>query len=249
MAQTAKPVGDYMAKKGVKTVYILASDYVAPRESVEAFKKSFTAGGGKIVGEVWTPFGKTQDFGPYISQVRAAKPDALYAVYYGGEAILFTKQYESFGIKKDIPLYSALGLTPPILRKAQGATAADVVQSANYFIELPHKENQEFVAAYRKKFNEDPGEFAVYAHDAVRVIAEAVKARNGDTKDKAALVAAMEKVSFTGPRGPIKLSSSNRSITQNFYIVKTVKKGDKVGFDLVETLKDMEDPISGCKLK
>jgi len=250
MAQTAVPIGNYMAKKGIKRVFILASDYIAPRESVNAFKKAFTAAGGQIVGEVWTPFGKTQDYGPYISQVRAANPDALYAVYYGGEAILFTKQYEAFGIKDKIPLYSALGLTPPNLRKAQGDSAVGVIQSSNYIAELEHPENKAFVAAYRKKFNDDPGEFAAYAYDAIRVILEAVKARNGDTSDKAAFVAAMEKVSFTGPRGPISLSSTSRSITQNFYIVKSVKKPDgQLGFELMETLPNFADPITGCKLQ
>lgn len=249
MAQSAKPVGEWMAKKGIKSVFILASDYVAPKESVAAFKKAFTAGGGKVLGEVFTPFGRTQDFGPYISRARAAKPDAIYAVYYGGEAILFMKQYEAFGLKKTIPLYSALGLTPRLLHRAQGPSAAGVIQSANYVAELDHPENKDFVAKYKKQFNTTPGEFAAYAYDTIKVILEAVKARKGDTKDKAALVAAMEKVSFTGPRGPIQFSSEGRGITQNFYMVKTVKQGDGIGFEMIETLKGYKDPISGCKLK
>lgn len=249
MAQTSQPIGAWMAKKGIKSVFILASDYIAPREAVEAFKKAYAAGGGKIVGEVWTPFGRTQDYGPYISQARAAKPDAVFAVYYGGEAILFTKQYDAFNMKKDFPLYSAIGLTPPILRKAQGMTAADVVQTSNYFSELPHPENKKFVEAYTKKFGEAPGEFAAYAYETIRVILDAVKATNGDTRDKAKLVAAMEKADFIGPRGPIKLSSANRAVVQNMYIVKSVKKGDKVGFDLLETVEKVADPATGCKLQ
>jgi branched-chain amino acid transport system substrate-binding protein len=246
--QSAKPIGEWMAKKGIKRVFILGSDYIAPREAVDAFKKAYTAGGGQIVGEVWTAFGKTQDYGPYISQVRAANPDALFAVYYGGEAIVFIKQYEAFGIKDKIPLYSALGLTPPNLRKAQGAAAAGVIQSTNYFAELAHPENKAFVAAYTKKFGTEPGEFAAYAYDTMRVIIEGVKARNGDTADKAAFVSAMEKVSFTGPRGPIKLSASDRSVVQNFYIVKSVPRGDSTGFELIETLPNFADPSTGCKL-
>lgn len=248
MHQSARPIGLYMAKKGIKKVFILASDYVAPRESVAGFKKAFTEGGGQIVGEVWTPFGRTQDFGPVISQARAANPDAIYAVYYGGEAILFTKQYQAFGLSDKIPLYSALGFAPPALRKAQGDSAAGITTSANYVPELDNPENKTFVAAYRAKFGPDVGEFAVYAYDAIRVIIEAVKARNGDTKDKAALVAAMEKLTLTSPRGPIKLSATDRSLTQNFYIVKTVKKPEGVVNEIVETMADFPDPVTGCKL-
>lgn len=249
MAQSSEPIGKYMAKKGIKSVYILAADYVAPREAVEAFKKAFTAGGGKVLGEIWTPFGRTQDFGPFISKARAAKPDAIFPVYYGGEAILFAKQYEAFGLKKSIPLYSALGYTPRMLHRAQGDTALDVIQSSNYVAELTHPENKKFVEAYSKKFGSLPSEFAAYAFDAIHVILEAVKARKGDTKDKAALVSAMEKVSFTGPRGPIQFSSSSRGITQNWYIVKTVKKGKDISFDILDTYSNYKDPIEGCKLK
>ena len=249
MAQTSQPMGVWMAKNGVKSVYILASDYVAPREAIEAFKKAYIAGGGKVVGEDWTPFGRTQDFGPYISKARAAKPDAIFAVYYGGEAILFTKQYDAFGMKKQIPLYSAIGLTPPILRKAQGMTAADVLQAANYIAELPHPENQKFVAAYTKKFGVAPGEFAAYANDTIRVIVDAVRALKGDTKDKAKFVSEMEKADFVGPRGPIKLSSTSRAVVQNIYIVKSVKKGNAVGFEMIETVKNVQDFSTGCKLK
>jgi branched-chain amino acid transport system substrate-binding protein len=249
MAQSSEPIGKYMAKKGIKSVYILAADYVAPREAVEAFKKAFIAGGGKVLGEIWTPFGRTQDFGPFISKARAAKPDAIFPVYYGGEAILFAKQYEAFGLKKSIPLYSALGYTPRMLHRAQGDTALDVIQSSNYVAELPHPENKKFVEAYSKKFGSLPSEFAAYAFDAIHVILEAVKARKGDTKDKAALVSAMEKVSFTGPRGPIQFSSSSRGITQNWYIVKTVKKGKDIAFDVLDTYSNYKDPIDGCKLK
>ncbi|MCC2098056.1 MAG: ABC transporter substrate-binding protein [Hyphomicrobiales bacterium] len=249
MAQSSEPIGKYMAKKGIKSVYILAADYVAPREAVEAFKKAFIAGGGKVLGEIWTPFGRTQDFGPFISKARAAKPDAIFPVYYGGEAILFAKQYEAFGLKKSIPLFSALGYTPRMLHRAQGDTALGVIQSSNYVAELPHPENKAFVEAYSKKYGLLPSEFAAYAFDTINVILAGVKARKGDTKDKAALVAAMEKVSFTGPRGPIKFSSSSRGITQNWYIVNTVKKDGKIAFDVLDTYKDYADPISGCKLK
>jgi branched-chain amino acid transport system substrate-binding protein len=246
-AQISEPIGRWMAKHAPKNLYILGSDFVAGHEFIAAAKKGYLAGGGNIVGEVYTPFGRTQDYGPYISQARSANPGAVFAVYFAAEALLFVKQYESFGMKAAIPLFGPIGLTPPVLRQAQGDAALDVVSPENYVKELDTPENRKFRDAYKKKFGEEPEEFAVMGYDAVRFIIEAVKARGGDTRDRPALVGAIEKVAYTGPRGPMKMAK-NHQATQNVYIVKTVKKDNAVAFDIIDTFANFEDPVEGCKL-
>jgi branched-chain amino acid transport system substrate-binding protein len=246
-AQISEPIGLWMAKNAPKNLYILASDFVAPHEFVAATKRGYVAGGGTVVGETYTPFGRTQDYGPYISQARSANPGAVFAVYFAAEALLFVKQYDSFGMKAAVPLFGPIGLTPPVLRKAQGDAALGVVSPQNYVMELDTPENRTFREAFKKKFGEDPEEFAVMGYDAVRFIIEAVKARGGDTADRPALVAALEKVAYTGPRGPMKMAK-NHMATQNVYIVKTVKKGADVAFEVIDTYPSFEDPVKGCNL-
>ncbi len=246
-SQITEPIGMWMAKHAPKNLYILASDYVAPHEYVAAMKKGYTGGGGTIVGETYTPFNRTQDYGPYISQARSADPGAVFAVYFGAEALTFVKQYDSFGMKASFPLFGPVGLTPPVLRKAQGKAALGVISSSNYVVELDTPANRAFRDAYRKKYNEDPEEFSVMGYDAMRFIFEAVKARGGDTKDRAALVSAIEKVAYTGPRGPMKMAK-NHQATMNVYIVKTVEKGGNVVFEVIDTFPNFEDPVKGCNL-
>ena len=246
-AQITEPIGLWMAKNGPKSVYILASDYIAPHEYVAAFTKGYLAGGGKILGETYTPFNRTQDYGPYISQARATNPESVFAVYFAGEALLFVKQYDSFGMKAQIPLYGPIGLTPPVLRQAQGPAAVNVVSPSNYVAEIDTPQNRAFREAYRKKFNVEPEEFAVMGYDSMRFILEAVKARGGDTKDRPALVNAIEKVAYTGPRGPMSMAK-NHQATQNIYIVKTVQKGSDVAFEIIDTYPNFVDPVQGCKL-
>jgi branched-chain amino acid transport system substrate-binding protein len=241
-AQISEPIGRWMAKNAPKNLYILGSDFVAGHEFVAAAKQGYLAGGGNIVGEVYTPFGRTQDYGPYISQARSANPGAVFAV-----ALLFVKQYDSFGMKAAMPLYGPIGLTPPVLRQAQGDAALDVISPENYVKELDTPENRKFRDEFKKKFGEDPEEFAVMGYDAVRFIIEAVKAQGGDTKDRPALVGAIEKVAYTGPRGPMKMAK-NHQATQNVYIVKTVKKDNAVAFDIIDTYQNVEDPVKGCNL-
>lgn len=246
-SQITEPIGLWMAKHAPKNLYILASDFVAPHEYVAAQKRGYLAGGGSIVGETYTPFNRTQDYGPYISQARSANPGAIFAVYFAAEALTFVKQYDSFGMKATTPLFGPIGLTPPVLRKAQGPAALGVISPSNYVAELDTPENRAFRSAYNKAYGEDPEEFAVMGYDAMRFIFEAVKARGGDTKDRPALAAALEKVAYTGPRGPMKMAK-NHQATQNVYIVKTVQKGDEVAFEVIDTYPDFADPVKGCNL-
>src|SRR5262249_47372425 len=92
-SQFTEPIGLWMAKHAPKNLYILASDYVAPHEYVAAMKRGYVAGGGTIVGETYTPFNRTQDYGPYISQARSANPRAVFAVYFAAEALPLVNQY------------------------------------------------------------------------------------------------------------------------------------------------------------
>ena len=248
-AQIGGPIGPYMVKRGIKSVFILASDYVAPHEYVTAFKETYTAAGGKVIGEAFPPFNKTQDYGPYISQARAANPDAIFPIFYGGEAILFMKQYDAFGIRDKLPVYSSMGLVPPMLHKAQGKAAAEVIFSVNYVPEVDTPENKKFVAAYQAKHSVLPAEFAVFGYDAIRFVLGGVAARNGDTKDRDALVSAIEKVELKSPRGPLRIEPNSRGATQNVYIVKSVVRGDGIGFEILDTVPDFKDPVPGCVLK
>jgi branched-chain amino acid transport system substrate-binding protein len=136
-----------------------------------------------------------------------------------------------------------------MLHKAQGDAAVGVISSLNYVPELETPETKKFVDDYRKKFGSTPAEFAVMGYDTMRFVIDGVRARNGDTKDKEALVEALERVSFVGPRGPMKMDPKNHTATQNVYIAKTVKRGDDIGFEVIETIPNVADPVTGCTFK
>jgi branched-chain amino acid transport system substrate-binding protein len=246
-SQMSEPLGDYMGKKGIKNLYLLASDYVAPREHIAAARRAFLKHGGKISGEAYPPFAKTQDYGPYISQARSANADALLPIFYGAEAILFMKQYHSFGLQNTLPVYASSGLVPPVLLGALGDAALGVDTVTNYVPEIDIPENKRFVEGWRKLNNADPEDFGVTGYDSVRFIIEAVKALGGNTSNREALAAALSKVSYVSPRGPLSIDKTN-TVLQNIYIVRTVKKDGKIGYDIVDTYKNFRDPVEGCKL-
>lgn len=246
--QVASPLGPWLAQQGKKRVFVLGSDYVSPREMVAGFRDTFTKAGGTIIGEAWAPFGQTQDYGPYLALAKAANPDAIYAVFYGGEAILFIKQYDSFGMKS-IPLTSPLGLVSSLLRGAQGPASADVISSVNYFAENNTPENNEFNKKFQDKFKKQPSEFSAFGYDTMRFMIEGLKKTNGKTTDRQALLKAMKSVSFVGPRGPLRIDPKTNHAIQDVYITKTEKRGEGVVAVPLATIKDVAAPASGCVLK
>jgi branched-chain amino acid transport system substrate-binding protein len=244
-AQINRPMGQWLYDQGIRKVYAMAPDYAAGHQMIDAFRTGFEAAGGEIVGEVFTPFGQTQDFGPYLTTARAANPDAIYVFYAGGEAVNFVKQYDSFGIKDDIPLYGSGFLTSQLYLNAEGPAAVGVVTSLHYLPTLDTSENQAFVTKFKEKVGRTPSEYAVQGYDAGRALVEAVKA--GAT-DRASITDALKKVQYTGPRGPLEIDPATNNVVQNIYIYEIVEEGGTLTQRLMDTAESVRDEPNGCTL-
>jgi branched-chain amino acid transport system substrate-binding protein len=244
-AQVNRPMGKWMYDKGIRKVYTLAPDYAAGRQMIEAFSKAFTAAGGEIVGSDYTPFQKTQDFGPYLTKAKAANPQAIFTFYAGSEAISFVKQYGALGMKKDLPLYGSGFLTSPLYVNAEGPAAEGAITSLHYVPTIDTPANKAFVKAFKDKTGRIPSEYAVQGYDAGRALAEAVK---GGATDKASLAAALPKVSYAGPRGPLKIDPATNNIVQNIYVYETVPGEGGLTQKVVDTIPDVADAPNGCKM-
>lgn len=243
--QINRPMGPWLAGQGIKKVYVMAPDYAAGHQMIESFKKGFLKAGGEIVGEVFTPFRKTKDFGPYLTTAKAAKPDAIYVFYAGGEAIGFVKQYASFGLKSSVPLYGAGFLTSPLYVHVQGAAADGVTVALHYVPTIDTPENMRFQKDFSAEQGRQGSEFAVQGYDAGRMVVEAIKASGGDV---AKFKAGIGKASFTGPRGPLKIDPATNNVVQNIYIYENKMKDGKITQIIKEVAKNVQDPVNGCSM-
>ncbi|MEV4896128.1 ABC transporter substrate-binding protein, partial [Nonomuraea sp. NPDC055795] len=97
--------GRYAAESyGKDGAVLMGADYSAGTETLKGFAEGYAKGGGaKPLKQILTPFGKTQNFQPYLSQI----PDEakfLYVFYAGGEAITFAKNFKQFGYDTKLKL-------------------------------------------------------------------------------------------------------------------------------------------------
>jgi branched-chain amino acid transport system substrate-binding protein len=241
--QVNRPMGKWMVDQGVKKVFTIAPDYAAGRQMIDAFTTAFTAAGGEVVGQEWPPFQKTQDFGPFLANAKASGADAVYVFFAGGEAISFVKQYDSFGLKAELPLYGSGFLTSSLYVNAQGPAAEGVITALHYVPTLDNPENAALVEAFKAKTGRIPSEYAVQGYDSARALVEAVKA--GAT-DRASLAAALPKVSFTGPRGELRIDPATNNIVQPIHVYETVAGADGLTQKVLATLPAEADPANGC---
>ena len=247
-SQINRDMGPWMAGQGYKSAFLMAFDYAAGHQQMDAFEAGFTAAGGTIVGEAYPPLGETKDFGPYLAQAKAANADLVYVFFAGGPAIKFMKEWGAFGMTGEMQLAGSGWLNSALWVKKQGADAVGTLGALNYYPSIDTPESNAFQEQFRAKHGRDGSEFGVAAYDTARLIVAALEATGGKTDDKAALVKAMHEVEFTGARGPFRIDPKTNNVIQNIYVARIEEQGDSVGAVIQHTFENVQDPPLGCAL-
>jgi branched-chain amino acid transport system substrate-binding protein len=233
-AQNAAAMGDYLAAQNIGPVYFIAPDYAAGKENLAAFTSAFEKKGGKIAGSDLTPFGKTQDWQPYLSKVRTSGAKAVFTFYSGAEAVAFVKQYADFGLKGTVPLFGSGFLTEGSVLKAQGPAAVGVQTTLHYSAQLDNPANQSFTQAYQKAYGSLPDVFAMQAYDSANVLDKALSKASGlGGDDLAKALGGLGEISDS-PRGP--WTFENQNPTQHIYLREVRDQG---GTSVNAVVKDL----------
>jgi branched-chain amino acid transport system substrate-binding protein len=240
LGQSSIIIGDWAAKNGIKKVATLTSDYAPGNDALKFFKEHFTAGGGEIVEEVKAPLANP-DFAPFLQRMKDAKPDAIFVFVPAGQGGTFMKQYAERGLDKSgIKVIGPGDVMDDDLLNGMGDAAIGAVTAHMYSAAHPSQLNKDFVAAYKKAYNQRPGFMAVGGYDGIHLIYEALK-KTGGKADGDSLIAAMKGMKWESPRGPISIDPDTRDIVQNIYIRKVEKKDGElynVEFQTFEAVKD-----------
>jgi len=239
--QANEPMGTWMAEKGFKRVFVTGPDYAMGREAIVAFEKTFKVKGGERVGEVYAPLG-TNDFAPYLTEIKRVNPDVVYASYAGSDAVRFVQQFAAFGLKNSIKLAGYGYLAEEDTFEAQGAAAVGVYTALNWAYGIDTPANKAFVANYRKTYNAIPTVDSVAGYVGAQVVWNAFKKLGGKVPDQEALSKAVLETKIDTPRGPISFDPDTRNLIQNIYIREAVKEGSEIHNKVLATFEAVRDP-------
>ena len=240
--QPGYAMGEVLAKKHYKNVVTITWKYAAGDESVRGFKEAFEKSGGKVVKELSLPFPNVE-FQALLTEIAAAKPDAVYTFFAGGGAVKFVKDYAAAGLKKTIPLYGAGFLTDGTL-DAQGADADGLQTTLHYADGLGTPRDNAFRLAYAKTYKLQPDVYAVQGYDAAQMLAVGLAATKGDIGKKAEFEAALGKATIDSPRGKFTFSRSHNPV-QDIYLRQVSGKENKL---VGVASKSLADPGRGCRM-
>ncbi|MGA8031495.1 MAG: ABC transporter substrate-binding protein [Casimicrobiaceae bacterium] len=240
--QPGYAMGKVAGELGAKKIVTITWKYAAGEESVQGFKDGIAASGGQVVKELTLPFPNVE-FQALLTEIAAAKPDAVYAFFAGGGAVKFVKDYAAAGLGKTIPLYGPGFLTDGTL-EAQGAAAQGLLTTLHYADGLDIPKDKAFRADYAKSYKMAPDVYAVQGYDAAQMLNVGLTAVKGDVAKRAELVSAMEKAKIDSPRGAFTLSRSHDPV-QDIYLRKVV--GMENRYERV-AVKALADPSPGCRM-
>jgi branched-chain amino acid transport system substrate-binding protein len=230
IAQNAEGVADWAAKNGIKSAYILYADYAPGKEGAEQFKKTFTAAGGEIVGELAAPL-KNPDFSPYIQRIKDAKPNAAFIWFPSGElATGAIKAYRERGLDKlGIKLIGTSDAVDDMFLNAMGDVAIGFVTGGHYSIAHDSPKNKAFVKGYQDLFGTTirPNFMAVGGYDGMAAIYAAITKLNGHIDGEKA-IEAMKGMKIDSPRGPIMIDPKTRDIVQTVYIRRVERQKNEL---------------------
>jgi urea transport system substrate-binding protein len=239
--QSIDPFVPWIMENAGKSVYILGSDYAWPQKTAEVIKSAFVKAGGKVLGAEFFPFG-TQDFGPALDRIRAAKPDVVWELFAGNDAVSFVKQFSSY---KPGGQLLTNGLDELFTTSVDGANVEGIIVNQSYFTTLNSKANAAFLARYRARFGKDKvvNSIAEATYDAVWLYAKAVQAAGSAETEK--VIDALGTVSFDAPQGTVRMNPSNQHMVTNSIIGRCRKDGL---FDIVKNFGPINPVVAECKL-
>lgn len=235
--QANYPMGAWMVKNTkYRRIILMATDFVAGRDTVLAFAAGFKAAGGEIVKEIYAPLG-APDFAPYLAQAGDTKADAIFAFFAGADAIRFVKQYKDYGLFEKLPLTGYNVLTDDTILPALGSAALGIVTIGGWTAALDTPESKAFVADYERVHKAWPTRYSESGYISAQLITIAVDSLKGDLADRNkvrdALKSALPKVK--APRGPVEFDAYQQMISP-VYVTRAEKRGDRVVNAVVERI-------------
>ncbi len=173
-AQDAAVVKPWLGSRKEMKWAVLAADIAWGRDSGRSFVEAAKAHNKQIVAEIYSPFG-SNDYAPFIQQIRSSGAEGLWVALAGRDAINFANQAKEFGLLDKVFVASVSFVTDNNV-KTLGAVSKGIWGIINYSSLLDTPQNKAFVEAWKKKYNGDePTNFEGETYLGMQVIFQSVE--------------------------------------------------------------------------
>ena len=204
-----------LKQQGAKSVAVLSNVLPFTKEIKNFVEPELKKAGIEIkVSTEYPP--DVKDMTATLTQVKQANVDAVLALAYPGDSVLYAKQAKELGLAAPFQ-FIAIGPSDAFFPKAVGAASAEgVVTIAHWSPRADWKGSQAFYDSYVKKFGEDPDFLnSALAWMSLEILQTAV-AKNGLDKEKIRATIACE--TFDTINGKVKFEGVQNSVTPTAFV-------------------------------
>jgi branched-chain amino acid transport system substrate-binding protein len=174
---------DLAARHGLKTLAVLHEDILGGKAAAKGARELAKKKGLELVFSETYPKG-TADFSGLLNQVKAAKPDVLYAaIFLLDDLVAITRQMKELDLNVKMFGTVVYGALPEYYQRL-GKSAEYVYSGAFWQPGLPYPGNQEFVTAYEQEFNRAPVVQSANGYAGCQLLVESVRQVGSLDSDK-----------------------------------------------------------------
>jgi branched-chain amino acid transport system substrate-binding protein len=228
-----------------KTAVVAYSDFPPGKDSLDAFKSSFEANGGKVIDAIPSGGpGQIPDFMPFFQRAKNEHPDVLFVFVPVAQGVAVVKTYAALGMRAaGIKLIGPGDIVPDSKLQSMGAAAIGLITMHHYYADLDNPQNKAFVGAWKKEYGEDsmPDFLSIGGYDGMAAIVHAIQVTKGKMGGDEA-VKSLLGWTFESPQGPIMIDPKTRDIVMNEYLSEVVKGTDgklrQKNLAVIERVKD-----------
>lgn len=171
---------EYMQKHGIKRIGFIYSNEGFGKDGLKNVMVEAPKYGVSVVAEeAFQP--KDVDMTAQLTRINALGVDGIIAWTVGPAMGIIAKNVKQLGIMA--PLFECHGAGDPIFWKVAGEAGEGVMMPSTKIVvadQLPDNDIQkkkimDFIKAYKKKFNSEPGTMVAYGADAAFIVVDAIK--------------------------------------------------------------------------
>jgi len=224
---------EYMSKNGIKKIGFLYSNEGFGKDGLRNVKVQAPKYGVAIgATEAFQP--KDVDMTAQLTRINAQGVDGIIAWTVGPAMGIVAKNIKQLGIKA--PLFECHGAGDPIFWKVAGEAGEGVMMPSTKIVvgdqlsdnDIQKKKTLDYVKAYKKKFNREPGTMVAYGADAAYIVVDAIKKAG---PDRAKIREAIENTKgYVGLSGIYNMSPKDHNglSMQDIVMIKATKGGWKL---------------------
>ncbi|MBI2001441.1 MAG: ABC transporter substrate-binding protein [candidate division NC10 bacterium] len=192
--------GEYAVKVlKSKTPAVIYMDNDFGREISAGFIKRAQKLGAAIVARQVYKFPGEKDFRPFLTRIKEARPDLIFAAGYYNEAALIVRQAKELGIT--VQILGEEGFDSPKFIELAGKDAEGVIIATNLDRDDPRPVVQNFLKNYKQAYNYDPDMVGASSYDAFKILVAAIE--KAGTDRKAVIKALMDTRDYNGLTGKL----------------------------------------------